>query len=228
MQATLLVELLTEELPPKSLARLGSAFAQGVAGGLVARQLKAAAADHRVFATPRRIGVLVPKVSAKAADRQKVETGPSEKAPAAAIAGFAKKHGVALEALERQETPKGIVVAARVDIAGAALDEVLAAIVADALKKLPIPKVMRWGDGDAQFVRPVHKLVMMHGARVVPGSVLGLEAGKTTLGHRFMASGDITLASSDEYEARLKNDGRVIPDFAERKAMIDRALKAKA
>lgn len=228
MQATLLVELLTEELPPKSLARLGSAFAQGVAGGLVARQLKAAAADHRVFATPRRIGVLVPKVSAKAADRQKVEIGPSEKAPAAAIAGFAKKHGVAVEALERQETPKGIVVAARVDIAGAALDEVLAAIVADALKKLPIPKVMRWGDGDAQFVRPVHKLVMMHGARVVPGSVLGLEAGKTTLGHRFMASGEITLASSDEYEARLKNDGRVIPDFAERKVMIDQALKAKA
>jgi glycyl-tRNA synthetase beta chain len=228
MEATLLVELLTEELPPKSLARLGNAFAQGVLAGLAAQQLKGGATDQRVFATPRRLGVLIPQVSAKAADREKVETGPSDKAPAAAIAGFARKHGVAVEALERQETPKGAVVAARVKIAGAALDDVLAAIVAEALKKLPIPKVMRWGDGEAQFVRPAHKLVMMHGSHVVPGSVLGLESGNSTRGHRFMASGEIKLSAADEYEARLKRDGRVIPDFTERKAMIDAALKARA
>ena len=228
MQATLLVELLTEELPPKSLARLAGSFAQGVTAGLAAHQLKSDASDHRVFATPRRIGVLVPQVIAKAQDREKVETGPSEKAPPAAIAGFAKKHGVAPEALERQETSKGLVVAARVRVPGADIDSVLAGIVTDSLRKLPIPKVMRWGDGDAQFVRPVHKLVMMHGMRVVPGNVLGLESGNATRGHRFMGSGDIVLASAGEYESRLRNEGKVVADFGERKAMIDTALAKEA
>ncbi len=228
MKATLLVEILTEELPPKSLERLGNAFAQAVFSGLVAHQLKLCVPDQRVFATPRRLGLLVPNVSAKAEDREKVETGPSEKAPTAAIAGFAKKHGVAVEALERRETPKGTVVAARINIAGAELDSVLAEIVREALRKLPIPKVMRWGDGDAQFVRPAHKLVMLHGSRVVPGSVLGLASGDSTLGHRFMSSGDIVLANADEYETRLKGEGKVIADFAERKAMIDTSLLAQA
>ncbi len=228
MKATLLVELLTEELPPKSLERLANAFAQGVLGGLATHQLKAPAADHSVFATPRRIGVLVPDVESKAGDRQKVETGPSEKAPTAAIAGFAKKHGVAVEALERQATPKGVVVAARVDIPGAELDAVLAGIVSEALRKLPISKVMRWGDGDAQFVRPAHKLVMMHGERVVPGGVLGLASGNTTRGHRFMGTGDIALANAGDYEARLEKEGRVIAGFAQRESMIDSALGRKA
>ncbi len=228
MQASLLVELLTEELPPKSLARLAQAFAQAVTNGLMAQQLVPAGTEARVFATPRRLGVLVAGVSATAGDREKVETGPGEKAPPAAIAGFAKKHGVAVDALERVETPKGTVVAARVTLRGAELDRVLADIVAEALRKLPIPKLMRWGDGDAQFVRPVHKLVMLHGARIVPGSVLGLDAGNTTRGHRFMSKGEITLASADEYAARLETEGRVIADFAARKALIDTALMAQA
>ena len=228
MQASLLVELLTEELPPKSLARLANAFAQGVFSGLAAHQLKLRVPDQRAFATPRRIGVFVPNVEERAADREDVQAGPSEKASPAAIAGFAKKHGLAVETLERQETPKGTVVTARIKIPGANLDSVLAGIVAEALRKLPIPKVMRWGDGDAQFVRPVHKLVMMHGSRVVPGAVLGLASGNTTRGHRFMGSGDITLANVDEYAARLRNEGKVVADFAERKSMIDVALLAQA
>ena len=228
MQATLLVELLTEELPPKSLSRLGETFALGVLSGLVAHQLKARDPKKHAFATPRRLGVLIADVRLKAADRQSVVTGPSVNAPQAAIEGFARKQGVAVHALEQQDSPKGKVIAARIDIPGAELDLVLENIVADALKKLPIPKVMRWGDGDAQFVRPAHKLVMLHGARVVPGSVLGLASGNVTRGHRFMGSGDIALANADEYESRLKGEGKVIPDFAERKSLIGGALVAKA
>ena len=102
-------------------------------------------------------------------------------APAQAIAGFAKKHGVAAEALQRRATEKGEVFVARVQVKGLALDRILPGLVEDALKALPIPKVMRWGAGDAQFVRPVHGLVMLHGAKVVPGKVLDVHYEDTVL-----------------------------------------------
>ena len=117
---------------------------------------------------------------------------------------------------------------ARVTSDGKSLDSALAAKIEEALRKLPIPKVMRWGDGDAQFVRPVHKLVMLHGSRVVPGSVLGLASGNTTRGHRFMSAGDLVLANAEEYEGKLKSEGRVIASFAERKALIDASLVSQA
>ena len=104
----------------------------------------------------------------------------------------------------------------------------LAGKVAEALKKLPIPKMMRWGSGDAQFVRPVHGLVMLHGSRVVPGKVLGLESGNRTRGHRFMGRIDIVLKSADEYESKLLEDGMVVADFAARRALIENALNAEA
>src|SRR5438876_7602847 len=111
---------------------------------------------------------------------------------------------------------------------GAQLDEVLTQKVDAALKVLPISKVMRWGEGEAQFVRPVHGLVMMHGGRVIPGTVLGVPAGNTTSGHRFMGAASIRLANADEYEARLLKDGRVIADFATRKSEIDEQLQVEA
>jgi glycyl-tRNA synthetase beta chain len=229
MEATLLVELLTEELPPKSLKLLGQTFADQIFNGLVRHQLKLRNFEGwRVFATPRRLGVLIPGVLTKAPDRETMDSGPSVNAAPAAIAGFARKRGVAVEALEQQETPKGRVVVARINIPGAILNAVLAEIVSDALKKLPIPKVMRWGDGAEQFVRPVHGLVMLHGSRVVPGKVLGLESGKHTRGHRFMGRIDIVLACADEYETRLREDGMVIADFAARRARIEDALKTEA
>src|SRR5438046_405775 len=143
--------------------------------------------------------------------------GPSAKAPAQAVAGFARKHGIAVEQLERRETPKGDFFLARIMIKGAALDAALAEIVEQALKNLPIPKMMRWGAGEAQFVRPVHGLVMLHGRRVVPGSVLGLKAGNVTRGHRFMGAAEIALRNAEEYEERLLKDGAVIADFARRR-----------
>ena len=229
MNPTLLVEILTEELPPKSLRALGEAFTQGISERLTKAGLKSPEQSRpRTFATPRRLAALVPEVAARATDRESEILGPAAKAPPQAVAGFAKKSGVAVEALERRATAKGEVFVARVKVKGAALDEVLAGIVEEALKALPIAKLMRWGSGEAQFVRPVHGVLMLHDERVVPGNVLGLAAGRTTLGHRFMSSGPIELATAEEYEERLCRDGRVIADFAARRGEIERELKAAA
>jgi glycyl-tRNA synthetase beta chain len=225
MAESLLVEILTEELPPRSLRALSEAFAERLHADLTKAGL--AQAPARSFATPRRLAVLIPAVAERGQDRESEVTGPSAKAQPQAIAGFAKKHGLSPESLERRATPKGEVVVARVRIKGQALDEVLPALVGDALKALPIPKVMRWGSGDAQFVRPVHGLVMLHGKRVIPGSVLGLQSGNRTLGHRFLAKGPLTIASADDYERTL-GDAQVIADFAARRAEIERQLKAGA
>jgi len=233
---TLLIELLTEELPPKSLRLLGQSFADEIFNGLVHRQLKQRVfTGWRVFSTPRRLGVLIPDVLALASARETTITGPSVKVgldsagkPTSALAGFARKNGIDVAALEQQDSPKGRVFVARITLEGSALDAVLADIVKDAIKKLPIPKMMRWGDGDDQFVRPAHKLVMLHGTRVVPGSVLGLASGNQTRGHRFMSSGSITLANADEYETKLKDSGKVVPVFDERKASIEAMLLSEA
>jgi glycyl-tRNA synthetase beta chain len=229
MAATLLVELLTEELPPKSLAALGQSFAASIRDELAAQGLAAKGASANTgLATPRRLAVTISGVADQAAFEEKDVQGPSTSAPQAAAAGFAKKHGIAVEALQRQQTPKGEVFVARIKAGGASLKAVLPEIVEKAIKKLPIPKVMRWGAGEEQFVRPVHGLVMLHGSSVVPGKVLGLVAGKATRGHRFLGKGEIVLASADQYEARLRDEGMVIADFGKRKAQIDAQLQAEA
>jgi glycyl-tRNA synthetase beta chain len=229
MEATLLVELLTEELPPKSLRMLSEAFAERLVNDLVKAQLKESMpGDMRIFATPRRLAVEVPKVLARAQDREIEVTGPSEKAPPQAIAGFAKKNGVAVEELQRKDTPKGTVMLARIKLKGAVLDQTLPGVVSDALGALPIPKLMRWGAGEAQFVRPVQGLVMLHGERIVRGTVLGLESRTETRGHRFLSAGTIALAKADEYEARLRDPGMVIASFSARRSDIDGQLKAAA
>src|SRR4051812_5079276 len=155
MAATLLVELLTEELPPKPLRALSEAFKDRLLGHLVKAQLRLGDSQGvRAYATPRRLAVSIPGVAAKGEDRENEVSGPSSNAPEQAIAGFAKKHGVSVGELRKQAGAKGEVVVARVKVKGLELDKVLASYVEDALKNLPIPKVMRWGSGEAQFVRP--------------------------------------------------------------------------
>jgi glycyl-tRNA synthetase beta chain len=227
-KAMLLVELLTEELPPKSLRALSEAFAERVLDALAKVSLVDAKSALAVYATPRRLAFSIAEVAASAAGRESEVTGPPANAPAPAIAGFARKHGLSVEQLERRDTPKGPVMLARVKVKGAVLEELLTGAVEAALKTLPIPRVMRWGAGDAQFVRPVHGVVMLHGKDVVAGSVLGIAAGRSTAGHRFMGSPAISLGSADEYEARLAKEGKVIASFAVRRTEIDRQLKAAA
>jgi glycyl-tRNA synthetase beta chain len=229
MPESLLVELLTEELPPKALPALGAGFASAARDELVALSLAPKTGSYENdLATPRRLAVLIREVSDHAASEEREISGPSTSAPPAAVAGFARKHGVPVEALQRRSTTKGEVFIARVKAGGASLDSVLAGVVERAIRKLPIPKVMRWGDGDAQFVRPVHGLVMLHGSRVVPGTVLGLSSGNRTQGHRFMGKRDIVLASADEYIVRLRDEGMVICRFTDRKSEIEKQLREKS
>jgi glycyl-tRNA synthetase beta chain len=149
-------------------------------------------------------------------------------APAQAVEGFARKCGIPANALQKQRTPKGEIYVARVTTKGQALADVLAGKVEAALKGLPVPKTMRWGGGDVLFVRPVHGLVMLHGSRVVPGTVLGVESSNTTRGHRFLAGGAIALKDADDYERALSEKGHVIASFAERRARIVKALEGAA
>ena len=228
MSATLLVELLTEELPPRSLRALSEAFAERALDALVKAGLAEAKAALTVYATPRRLAFTIASVADKAPGREIEVTGPAAKAPAAALEGFARKHGLKVEQLERRDTPKGTVMLARVQVKGAALDEALTPLLEEALKTLPIPKLMRWGTGNAQFVRPVHGLVALHGTRVVPATVLGLSAGRRTAGHRFLGERAIELKSAQEYASRLEQDGSVMASFAARRGEIDRQLKEAA
>jgi glycyl-tRNA synthetase beta chain len=219
---SLLVELLTEELPPKSLRAMSEAFLHGVSSALAKAEL--AAPGGRAFATPRRLAVWIPQVAAAAPDRDSELAGPSVNAPEQALAGFARKAGVDPSRLERRATSKGEVYVARVHVKGAVLEETLAGIVEQSLKGLPIPKLMRWGAGEAQFVRPVHGLVMLHGERIVRGSVLGIASTAQTRGHRFMSKGAVRIRHADEYERRLATEGMVIADYAARRAEIERQL----
>ena len=235
MGATLLVELLTEELPPKSLARLGQAFADFLVSDLRNDNFLSTDSELRWFATPRRLAVSVSRVLEKAPDQPDEQKGPSLKVgldasgkPTMALLKFAEKNGVSVDSLVQVQTQKGVVFACRKMAKGAYLDATLWLKVEDALKRLPVAKTMRWGAGEAQFVRPVHGLVMPHGAREVRCTGLGVSASSTTRGHRFMAVGPIALENADEYEARLRDDGMVIADFAARRAEIERQLRAQA
>ena len=228
MALTLLVELLTEELPPKSLRALANAFSSALVAALKGEGFLSGDSAATAFATPRRLAVSITDVHEKSPDRQLQLTGPSVNAPPQAVAGFAKKNGVSVDDLMKLDTPKGEVFAYRRIAAGSHLAANLALRVEEALKRLPVAKLMRWGSGDAQFVRPVHGLVMMHGRQVVPGRVLDLESTNRTQGHRFMGKGTITLADATKYETTLREEGMVIADFAARRDEIERQLKAAA
>jgi len=234
--APLLIELLCEELPPKALARLSIAFGESLRAGLAARGfIPADFAGHENFATPRRLAVRFAGVRDRQEDNEVLRKGPSLQSgldasgkPTQALLGFARSVNTEVDALERVQDGKASYFAYRSKRMGEPLELHLAGLVADALKKLPIPKVMRWGAGDAQFVRPVHGLVMLHGSRRIPGKVLDIESGTTTRGHRFQGAAEIALTHADEYEARLRDPGKVIASFAERRTDIERQLAAKA
>jgi glycyl-tRNA synthetase beta chain len=210
------------------LQKLSEVFADLIVAEVVRNRLKSGRDPKRsVFATPRRIGVAIANVLETGTESHHSDEGPSSSNPKA-VEGFAKKHKIPPETLERRKTPKGEIVVANYTLPGVSLAAVLPKIVDGALKKLPISKVMRWGEGDAQFVRPVHGLVMLHGNSVVPGEVLGLKSSNKTKGHRFLGSSEITLTNADDYERTLRDEGKVLADFGERKTEIDRQLQAEA
>jgi len=235
MQDSLLVEVLTEELPPKALARLMEAFSHGLFEGLKDKHFLPPEAEFTPFATPRRLAVLISSVLAKQADRVVERKGPAlataldaSGQPAPALLGFAKSCGTDVHKLERQTGEKGEYFVYRAKQKGESLKQHLAAIVEAALKKLPVPKTMRWGAGEAQFVRPVHGVILLHGKKVVPGTVLGLKSGAKTRGHRFLSTGSLTLRNAKDYDRILKQQGKVIASFETRRESIASALDSAA
>lgn len=228
-----LVEIGTEELPPKALRGLRDAFVAGLQRELDASRL--AHGDLVGMASPRRLAVVVTDLAGGQEDREVVQKGPpvaiafnDSGEPQPAALAFARKCGVAVEALERQSTDKGEWLFHTSREKGLTLPELAAGIVERALDGLPIPRPMRWGSGDAEFVRPVHWVVMLHGREPVPGNVLGIPAGQTSRGHRFHSSGDIVIGDPGSYADTLATEGRVIVDFDARREMIRAAVEEAA
>ncbi|HEX7936469.1 MAG TPA: glycine--tRNA ligase subunit beta [Paraburkholderia sp.] len=240
-QATLLVELLTEELPPKALARLGDAFAEGIAERLAARDLIEGELSFERYATPRRLAVMVKNVRAVAPEKQVREkvlpvsvaldkdgqpTAPLAKKLAAL--GFPD---FSVSDLERAQDGKAEAFFLRYAAPGATLAEGLQSALDETLARLPIPKVMTYQRPDGsnvQFVRPVQRLTALHGERIVPVSALGIDADDTTLGHRFLSEGFVQIQHADTYADTLMHKGRVVPNFADRKETIRTHLLAHA
>jgi glycyl-tRNA synthetase beta chain len=233
--ATLLVEVRTEELPPRALKRLSQSFAEALSADLRQDEFLTAASAVTAYATPRRLAVQITNVLARAPDKSVEVSGPSVKVgldaegkPTPALLGFARKQGVDPAKLERQQTPKGEVFVYRTLASGGHLETNLDLKVGFTLDKLPIPKVMRWGMGDSKFVRPVHGLVIMHGKRTIQGKVMDVESSSRTLGHRALARRSIRLGHADDYEAALRKQGHVLAAFAERRAAIVEQLAKRA
>ena len=221
----LLIEIGTEELPPKALKRLAVSFAEEVKLGFEKHNL--GHGECQWFATPRRLALLVNELDIQQEDREIEKRGPAlsaayddEGKPSKAAEGFARSCGVAVDELGKLETDKGTWLAYKAEEKGSPTSSLLEEIIQTALHRLPIPKRMRWGDGDAEFVRPVHWVVILLGSEVVPASILGIATGQNSFGHRFHHPQAIPLAEPAEYTRVLEQDGKVIVDYQRRQQMI--------
>ena len=224
-----LVEIGTEELPPKSLFTLAKAFADGVAQGLHDVTVKHGAVEW--FATPRRLAVRIAEMVEQQPDQEIKRTGPSVAnafdaggKPTKAALGFAASCGVAFEALQQVAGPKGRVLQYVGTKRGRATAELLPAIVANALNALPVAKRMRWGTGDQEFVRPVHWVVMLFGSTVIETELFGIRSGKESRGHRFHAPEPIAIASPAKYPEVLLESGKVMVDATVRRETIRKGV----
>ena len=229
---TLLIELGTEELPPKALKSLGLSFRDGIVAGLAEREL--AHGEVQWFASPRRLAVQIAEVQLRGEDKEIEVLGPpADRAKdeqgnwTPAAAGFAKKQGVAPEELQPVDTPKGVRLGLKKTEPGLNTSDCLNDIVHVAIAGLPIPKRMRWAASRVEFVRPVHWAVVMLGDNSEHGEILGLPTGRTTRGHRFHSSGDITPDNANSYPQALA-DARVIASFEQRQQMIREQVEAEA
>ena len=225
LAADFLVEIGTEELPPKALRNLMDALADGLAEGLTRERLSHDSVSG--YASPRRLAVNVSKLAFAQEDRAAVKKGPpvsiaidDDGKPTKTGLSFAKKCGVDFHTLDREKNEKGEWLSYSAIEKGQATAELLPEILMRALNALPIPRRMRWGDRDTEFVRPVHWLLMLHGRNTVPGSVLGIQSGNLSHGHRFHAPRAIRIPEPKKYLALLQQKGYVIADFDARRAKI--------
>ena len=223
---SLLIELGTEELPPKALDELAAAFLRGICDGLSKRGVDAGLDIAVAYASPRRLAVHIPNVAVTQPEQTIERRGPAVNAaldaqgqPSKALQGFAQSCGVTVEQLEKLDTDKGSWFVFRAVKPGQAVAALLPEIVDEALKGLPIPKPMRWADHDYSFVRPAHWLVMLHGSDIVDGEVLGLKSGRQSRGHRFMHPQPVHIADADGWLDHMRA-AKVLADPRERRQRI--------
>lgn len=229
----LLIEIGTEELPPKALTRLSDAFAAGVEAGL--NEAGVGFKKINVYATPRRLAMIITSVDETQADRDIEKLGPNVKAAydkdgnvTKAAQGFARGCGVEVSELETTDTDKGERLVFRIQEKGKSTAEIIPQLVDSSLAKLPIPKRMRWGDSDAEFVRPVHWVVLLFGHEVIDAEILGIKSGRDSRGHRFHHPEGINLQTPEDYVSRLKSPGYVMVDREERMAVVKQQAEQSA
>ncbi|MDX8001055.1 glycine--tRNA ligase subunit beta [Xenorhabdus sp. Reich] len=232
-QQTFLVEIGTEELPPKALRSLAESFAANFEAELNNANL--GHGEVSWFAAPRRLALKVANLAAAQADREVEKRGPAiaqafdaEGKPTKAAEGWARGCGITVDQAERMVTDKGEWLLHRAQVKGREAKELLASMVSTSLSKLPIPKLMRWGDKETQFVRPVHTVTLLLGSEVVEGEILGIKSDRIIRGHRFMGEAEFTIENAEQYPAILQERGRVIADYAARKAIIKRDAEQAA
>ena len=220
----LLIELGTEELPPKALKKLALGFKDGIEAQLVAAELSFDSIEW--FAAPRRLALRVNQLQANQADKQVEKRGPAIQAafdqdgnPTKAALGWARGCGIEVSEAGRHKTEKGEWLLHVATVAGKSLETLVEGFINQAIKQLPIPKPMRWGSGREEFIRPVHTLIALYGDKVLPAKVLGLESGNQSQGHRFHHRGLVTVTNADTYESDLEA-AHVVVDYNKRQAMI--------
>ncbi len=221
----LLIEIGTEELPPKALPNLSKAFAEGIVKGLQKQEITYESIS--AFATPRRLAVIIKAAASVQANRHTERRGPSLKAAfdaegqaSKAALGFARSCGVNVSELEKLETNKGSWLVYKHTQNGQATASLIPTIIENSLAALPIPKRMRWADLPYEFVRPVHWLVILFGMEVIETEIFGIASGRETRGHRFHHPQAIVLNDTNDYVSSLENQGFVIASFTKRRDMI--------
>lgn len=228
-----LVEIGTEELPPKALKTLATSFADNVEAEL--NQAGLSFDKIEWFAAPRRLAVKVLNLATQQPSKEIEKRGPAvsaafdaEDKPTKAAEGWARGCGITVEQAERIATDKGEWLVHRAKIEGQPTKNLLNDIVANALAKLPIPKPMRWADKTVQFIRPVHTVTMLLGDELIEGEILGVASARTIRGHRFLGEKEFEIQHADQYPQLLREKGSVVADFNERKAEILAKSQAKA
>ncbi len=224
-QENLLIELGTEELPPKSLRQLAESFAHNLAAELT--KAKLSFNSVRWLASPRRLAIIVNELDSAQADKIVEKRGPAVSAsfdeagkPTKAAQGWAKSNGILVDQAEHLKTDKGEWLLFKSKVNGKAVSQLIPELAATALTHLPIAKPMRWGGSNIQFIRPVHTVTMLYGSTLITGELLGVASSRIIKGHRFLGKEQLTIKHADDYENLLDESGKVIVDYARRKAMI--------
>ena len=225
----LLVEIGTEELPPKALSKLAGAFEANVRKDLEAADL--AFDSIKWYAAPRRLALKVNGLESCQPDKDIEKKGPALKAaydkdgkPTKAAEGWAKSNGITVDQAEHLKTEKGEWLFCRAHVKGKTVEELVPSMVQKALAALPVPKMMHWGATKFEFVRPVHTVTLLYGTEVIPCELFGIKSDRVVRGHRFMGKQLVTLQSADDYPELLEKEGMVIADYDKRKEIIRNAV----